>query len=374
MTRYGREKLTDRFLPERAYLLLVYPERGKGRNTKGIHSNKKIKIPFYENPIIIENKTSRLATYKILGRNSDLFSFLGADSRSITIDTSFTLPHLFQFMKSGPWTSKDLMFDQVPKFTFLRRDIRNILSSEGSYTQDQLDEKSTALARKGVQSEVDAAINGYYGQDALRIKDSMKIFESQYNELLTNDSGISKEEVSLALGGSRASGGGPLDLPKDIRANLIPSFEGSSDARQVKAAYLYYINLLRSCVLGSEELGLGPPIIRLNYGPLYQDVPCIVTQYNLEADQAAGYDIETLLPRKITMNLSLLEIRVGDFSAHSPEKFGLPDDNVPTWESVLKYGTVDPRSEPRLTNPSTMDQYRNAKESDRQTLARRSRR
>lgn len=374
MTMYGNKKLGDRFLPERGYLLLVYPEKGKGKNTKSINTNKKIKIPFYENPIIQESKSSRYATYKLLGRNSDLFSYLGADARTISLSTTFTLPHLFEFMKSGPWVSKDLMFNQVPKFTFLKRDIRNILSSEGTYTQDEIDEKSTALARKGVQSEVDAAVNGYYGQDAVRTKDSVKSFEAEFNELKANDAGITKQDATLGLGGRRASGGGPLDLPADFRANLVPSFESSSDPRHVKAAFVYYINLLRSCVLGSEELGLGPPIIRLNYGPLYQDVPCFTTQYSIEIDEVAGYDLQTLLPRRVTLSLQLLEVRVGDFTTHAPEKFGLPDDNVPSWESVLKYGTLDPRAEPRLTNPSTVDQFRNAQIADRATLARRSRR
>ena len=342
MTSYGKAQLTDRLLQDRGYITLVFPEKGKGKVTKSITSNKKIKIPFFENPIIQESKQSRLATYKLIGRNSDLFSYLGADARAIQLRITLTLPHLFHFMKSSPWMDKDTAFNKVPKFNIVRKNITNILLNDRteslgskSYKDDEY-ERGTRLARKFVNGEIDSAVDSYYSQDGVRLKQGMEAFDAQYSELLGED-----------------------------------SYQLDPDTRGVRAAFVYYINLLRSTTLGSEQLGLGAPIIRLNFGPLYQDVPCIAMKYNLEMDDQAGYDIATMLPRRVTFNLDLQEVRVGDFSTHSPEPFGPSDDNVPTWDSVLQTGAFDPRLEPRLSNPSTIDTFRNSDSLDRRDLRRR---
>jgi len=333
MTSYGKENILDRHLEDRAYLLLVFPEKGKGTSTKSINTNKKVKIPFFENPVIRESKQSRLSTYKLMGRNSDLYSYLGSDSRLIELRMSLTLPHLFHFMKSTPWMDKDTIFDKIPKFNIVRRDIRNSLATEryGSLLyDDDIDERGSKLARKFVNGEIDAAVDSYYSQDGVRLKESMEAFDAQYSELLAEN-----------------------------------AYQLDPDSRGIRASFLYYVNLLRSTTLGSEEMGLGPPIIRLNFGPMYQDVPCIATKYDLETDQLAGYDNSTMLPRRVTFNLSLNEVRVGNFSVHNPERFGPADDNVPTWESVLQTGTFDPRSEPRLSNQATVESFRNSQQLER---------
>jgi len=339
MTSYGKAQVTDRHLHDRGYITLVFPEKGKGKLTKSITSNKKVKIPFFENPVIQESKQSRLATYKLIGRNSDLFSYLGADARTIQLRMTLTLPHLFHFMHSTPWIDKDTMFDKVPKFNIVKKNLTNILlndRTETIYKRDDITDRGSRLARKFVNGEIDAAVDSYYSQDAVRLKDSIQAFEAEYSELLGAD-----------------------------------SYQLDPDSRGVRAAYLYYINLLRATTLGSEELGLGCPIIRLNFGPLYQDVPCIASKYSLESDQQAGYDISTMLPRRVTFNLDLHEVRVGDFTSHSPERFGPSDDNVPTWDSVVQTGTFDPRAEPRLSNPSTVDNFLNNDSLDRRDLRRR---
>jgi len=63
-------------------------------------SSFKVRIPFFENPQITENKQARLGKYKLIGRNSNLYSFLGADSTQINLVFNITLPNLFSFLDS----------------------------------------------------------------------------------------------------------------------------------------------------------------------------------------------------------------------------------------------------------------------------------
>lgn len=321
-------RILDRFLEERGYLMVIYPEKGKGYPSKHITSSKKIKIPFYENPGITESKASRLATYKLLGRNSDLYSYLGADSRSINLEITLTLPALAQFMKKTPWTDNAITLDNAPKFKFLKKTDPAPRDS-GIITQDDLSEDATTLSRKSSSSNTDAGGNTYTQNGALRLKNSIENYDKQFRVLRNNG-----EALADLLG---------IPQEETLDAETPPDPEG------IRAAYLYYINIFRSTVLGSEETGIGCPIVRLNFGPMYQDVPLLVSKYDVSMSKQAGFDVATLLPRQVVIKLSTFEIRVGDFTRHKPGKFEV-DDNVATWESPLSYGTVDPRTEPRLTN------------------------
>jgi len=345
MTRYGSVKLSERFLEDRGYIMLIYPEKSQ-TVSKSITSTKKVKLPFYETPLITESKKARHATYKLLGRNSDLYSYLGADSRNFKLSFNITLPHLLHFLKQTPWIDKSYMFNQVPKFPVMKANY-NYLSPERQQSSMQDYEKLQA---------VDKAVDSYYGQDAVRIPEAVNMFQGEFAELRGNEAGIAND---VAAGSPRASGVALTPFITYIRdllnQNAPPT--NSVTANKVKATYLFYINLIRSTVLGSSQEGLGAPIIRLNFGPLYQDVPCIVSKYDLNIEESAGYDIETLIPNRVRVALDLEEVRLGDFTSHSPEMFGASDDNVQTWESLFSTGTLDPRGEPKLSSPNAQNVY-----------------
>lgn len=362
MTRYGSVKLGERFLEDRSYIMLVYPERSQ-TTSKNINSTKKVKLPFYETPLVTESKNARHATYKLLGRNSDLYSYLGSDSRNFKLSFNITLPHLLHFLKETPWTSKAYLFNQVPKFPVMKRDTENYLSYSNPVKQSSMNDYENLQA-------VDKAIDSYYGQDGIRIPESVSIFESEFAELQGREAGINSDVAA----GSTNAGGVTLSPFINYIKNLFQQEEPSANsvtAKKVKAAYLYYINLIRSTVLGSSQEGLGAPIVRLNFGPLYQDVPCIVRKYDLNIEESAGYDLETLIPNRVRVALDLTEVRVGDFTSHAPDMFGPSDDNVQTWESLFAYGTFDPRGEPKLASPTMKEQYGGQKEADRSRLERR---
>jgi len=106
---------------------------------------------------------------------------------------------------------------------------------------------------------------------------------------------------------------------------------------------VYWSNIIRSSVINNSKNPLyGPPIIRLRHGIMYQDIPCICMSYTLEADEIAGYDLQTLLPRRFNVSMKLEETRTGDFGEFNQNDI-IAKDNLAGWESVLsKPLTMDP--------------------------------
>ena len=379
MASYGSARIGERFYEDRAYLLLVYPEKAKG-SKKSAYTDKKVKIPFYENPTLTETQTPRYATYKLLGRNSDLYSFLGSDSRQISLTFNFTLKHLQHFMRESPWQSKEYMFDKVEKFSVVRDGKkREILKEQNQFAlpvglggsfdagppnqSSLVDYESTLYADRIVNAEINQAVDDYHNQDAIRAIDTIASYEAEHKELIAKELGVDIDKYRQNDGANTGFLADGLDYLNSLFAE-----EPQKNLMNVKAIVYYYVNLIRSTTLGSAELGLGPPIVRLNYGPMYQDVPCIVTKYDISIDNTAGFDKETLIPNRIKVNLSMNEIRVGNFTKHEPLMFGPADDNVATWESVFKFATVDPRTEARLSSQATKDEFVTQKITDTEQL------
>ena len=114
---------------------------------------------------------------------------------------------------------------------------------------------------------------------------------------------------------------------------------------QLMAAISWWVNIIRASVVNnSKNPSLGPPIIMLKHGLLYQDVKCICTKFGLTHDDATGYDKDTLIPRVIRISMDLEEVRMGDFSEY---EFGhaIKGDNQSGWEAVFDAGTMDPAND-----------------------------
>jgi len=57
-------------------------------------NSRRILIPFFENPVISENKRANYVSYKLLGRAENLFSYTGADSRELDLEFNLTADHI----------------------------------------------------------------------------------------------------------------------------------------------------------------------------------------------------------------------------------------------------------------------------------------
>lgn len=352
MTKYGRVTVADRHLESRGYLLLTYPTKTK----YGIdYDQQKVKIPFYENPSIQETQSSRYANYKLLGRNSNLLAFLGADSRALELRFNLTLPHLEHFITELPWLNKDYLSSKGKAFAIERsptigqEELGTVMTATGQFDFVDMSQAQVDANKLLAQNEAAAeslAGDTYKNQKGLKSIEAIEQHRQAFNTLRADAAGI---DVSAF---NQPADVGPVGRFFDkYLLNEPPPSQSGGD---VKAAFYYFTNLIRTTTLGSRELGLGPPIVRLSFGPLYQDVPCAAMKYAIEIDELSGYDRDTLLPRRVKIHLSLQELRVGEYSYHTPNEL-LSDDNVPTWESVFDYGTVDPRIGPRINTGTSLN-------------------
>ena len=74
---------------------------------------------------------------------------------------------------------------------------------------------------------------------------------------------------------------------------------------------------------------------------MYLDVPFIFKNFNIRIEEDAGYNLRTLTPNRITVSMTLVEVRTGDFGTFHPT-VPVQRDNIAGWESTLEHGTTDP--------------------------------
>ena len=108
---------------------------------------------------------------------------------------------------------------------------------------------------------------------------------------------------------------------------------------------IYWVNIIRCSVINNAQNPIyGPPLIRLNHGIMYQNVPCICNNYSIGWVETAGYDLQTLLPRQIKVEMKLEELRTGDFGKFTGDGNNpINRDNLAGWESVV-LGTENKRN------------------------------
>ena len=120
---------------------------------------------------------------------------------------------------------------------------------------------------------------------------------------------------------------------------------GNSDTRDLDKTLdliYYWINLVRGSVLNNSTNTLyGPPIVRLTHGPMYNNVPCLVEDYSVSIEEEAGYDVQTLTPKRVQVTMSLVESRTGNFGEYVPGTI-TDGDNLTGWESIIDNNSIDP--------------------------------
>lgn len=274
----------NRFLQERGYLEFLF-DLGEVTSTDAASRNNKrkrsfkVRIPFYENPTIQESKQARLGKYKPIGRNSNLYSFLGAESTQINLTFSITLPNLYNNIGSS---------SDISRFVKI-------------YSENSIDtfDPSPGEPKPGLFQNIIKVLRDY---------------EKQY----------------YSFQGVEAPDGGAV---------------------KVKALYYFWTNIIRCSVIGTSDHRSPPPTVRLNFGPLHKNKKFVVEKYQISNEEKAGYDVVTMLPRQIKINLTLEELRVGNFGEYDP--YGadvgsstLDGENVAGWEYILDTGSLDPMISP----------------------------
>jgi hypothetical protein len=273
-------------------------------------------IPFYENPTIVESQNPRYMNYAVVGRSSNLFGYLGADSRKFNLSFNINLPHIAAHM------SVNAPFGNTPP-TKVQKMTEILQSSpEGD------------LMSGGVPFGEGDLLMEQMGKDALKESTTYQGVAAEFDE-----------EFYGLIEGTR-DGNIQAGINRDS-----PMYKLSGDAADLRRKSLNYIASLiasiRSTVINNTiQPEFGPPMVRLDWGILYRDVPCICKGYTLNVNGKSGYDKKTLLPRVIEVTMNLEEAR----ALNTAE---VVEDTIVGWEVLL--GT---ETKPGLTmDPGNFKSY-----------------
>lgn len=282
----------DSHLEDRSYLTFHFYQ---GSNTKsGDHIKSTKTLDFMENVRIQEQQASRLTTYSAIGRNGNNYLHMGSDSRKFNLSFNITLPHI---METSP------------------------IVMDSTLTPMQRYEKNKQLREQYLNGGSSEVIG-----DGTSYKDYVRLADNMFRGYLSDQEKFGDILSVLGQGGAAGFLG-------------APSYESDNRTRAV-ADCLFWLNLIRSSTLTyAPKPHYGPPLIRLHHGIVYQNVPCIATNYTINIDGQAGYDNRTLLPRVIKVTMNLQEVRISSLTNEFDPVGGTSRefDSDVGWEAIHKF-------------------------------------
>lgn len=294
-----------RYLHERSFLSFEFP---------GPNEVSRAYIPFLENAEVSESQKSNLAEYSLLARPGSIYSYLGAKSRNISLEFNITLQHVIDTLGTEGINER---FKQI----FVKN--------------DNSQEKRRFFPGKA-ESAKDIISSDRVNHGTIHI--------DYYNSLVNNTklSNLAKRNRNVELSN------GLFDSLQEIPGfdisvlEEVSDFEGLLEKQKALNLIMWWVNLARSSVLNNSKNTIyGCPIVRLTHGPLYNNIPCLAESVNIKIDNNVGFDVYSLLPKRITVSMSLVEQRIGDFGEFSSE-YLIKGDNITGWESVISENNIDP--------------------------------
>jgi hypothetical protein len=150
----------------------------------------------------------------------------------------------------------------------------------------------------------------YFFPDPKKTSDAPFVFDRAYGASLLSEKGI---------------------IPKDL-----------SNDKLVYGFVDYQVNLIRFSVVNkATDPTKGPPIVRLNHGLLYQNIPCICKDYSIEQiyDDSNRKNVHTkykVSKYKIQISINLQEVRTGNYlQTNFDPKDANSRDNIVGWEQLF---------------------------------------
>ena len=326
----GKLNKKNRLLHERSHLALEFPQS----------DNRVIRtfIPILENPQVSERGAANLNNYTLVGRAGELFSYAGAKSRRINLTFNISLLHVIEMNTTEGITEK---FKRQFKLFFTEReDARELfaLRDEAQVLRDTAEFTETPLATQFDALALDLEAEDFVGPSDQKINGKGRAYASTHRdyyrkligELTGSQLEVEESESFLA----------PVLDALDIET----ASQGFKDLNDTIDLVYCWVNLIRGSVLNNSSNTLyGPPILRLTHGPMYNNIPCLVENYNIRIVDEAGYDVQTLTPRKIEVSLSLIESRTGNFGKYQATQIE-NGDNITGWESIIGNNDLDPQN------------------------------
>jgi len=306
MATFGVADKIDSRLQERSKLIFEFP-------TTNSNSPLDRVCPFFENPMVSEKKSSNLIKYDVLGRSSNFLGYTGAKSRVFNVEFFMTLQHVVDMATNELFSQPPAplsKLEQMKMFFALWEYENNGPNIENTYYR-----KRMAFLKK---------IN-----DGMTKKESSELAKAASTE----DRKFTTEEFVTS----------DFNLAEDLLAYHKDGLRGDALYPKALDIMLFWINLIRmSCLTSRRQPTLGPPVLRLTHGVLYERIATVLQNYSISMDEKAGYDMVTLIPNRIKISLSLLEIQRN----HDPRLMTdvLHRDAVKGWDDLLieSHNNLDP--------------------------------
>ena len=306
--------IVDRALPERAKLMFYFPVPTQGGDYYVIE------LPFFENVSIKESKKAKYQKYSLISRSSNLYSYLGADSRTLSLSFNMTLPHILD-------DHPGVTLDQFVKY---EKDPQNVDSEKEKFLKPYKPDSvpagmafqlGTKYTKEQALDSAKQVLNSDWAASGMTVEEWYEFTQSY---------GITGEKLSSFILNRDV-----VDEDPTIPVKVLDDNQQKQLKYRIIDIIIYWTNIVRSSVVNNSKNPLyGPPIIRLRHGILYQDIPCICTGYSIDYNESAGYDLDTLLPRQLKVTMKLDEIRTGDLGEFDTTDI-IKKDNLAGWEAVV---------------------------------------
>lgn len=271
------------------------------------------RVPFFENPKIIEKRQANYVTTPIFLRNEPIRLWTGASPRSFSLELHYTLPHIAAYLNN---------FVSNKEF-FLPNDAAGELKKVEDVMRELLRREQGDKPNLGV-------LNG--------------------NPMVESGATIGRDGITVVPGAGPGDGPRmPLHQPVTIDGgtnyyNNInyynAQFLDTPRHYLVATAIQWMLNIFRSSVISAMETDKrsGPPLCRLKYGTIYSNTPTIVKSYKITLDpfRAQGMDHATLMARAIIIQLELEEFNQSA-GVLAPTQAG----GVPGWDTIMTRGHSD---------------------------------
>lgn len=289
----------DKALEQRGYMRFHYSV-----DAQSIHSPTTRFIPFFEDPIIKENRSANYASHDVLLRNEPYRTYVNSSPRELSIEINFSLPQIIAYFNNYLPMISDRERQELDQ---IRESIREIIIEDYKF-DDKFklgnEEQETGLiigntifanSVPGEGPRMPAVNNIPLGDDAQENLFFMRGYAIHW-------------------------------LLNSPRTKIIQTFESLAQ---------HFLNIIRTSVLSSSgQRGaiFGPPIFLLKFGALYDHLPCIVSKYDLEFRGDYGWQNSTLFPRVIRLKIDAQEFRQSIGTFQSDE-----NDSPPGWDEIFEY-------------------------------------
>jgi len=270
-------------------------------------------LPFFENPSISESRKARYASQPIFGRNEPVRLFTGSEAREFKVEFYYTPVHMMYLLPTAT------IIDLITKGTVVGGwNVGPTLKEINSIKEYVFD-----VVARDVRAYPEQPLTG----------------DTESNPQSRDFVEMSKR--SSVFDGPGAYGNYQMASQEDSTFNYLLSYVMHAQQRwvDIQAVVLYFINHIRSSVIGSKRFSKGPPIVELKFGALYDFSPSVVLDYKIEPMEDAGYDLKSLIPNRVKVMMTLQEIR----NVHG-NQFGDPSvtGDLPGWDSIMELGRIDP--------------------------------